>query len=74
MADIVRRLGSDDVARLRIGIGQPPEGWDAADYVLSPFRGDESQQIEQAIGRAGQAVRDWCCEGIEYCMNQYNAA
>lgn len=74
MADVIQRLGSDQFARLRIGIGQPPDGWDAADYVLSGFRDDESEQIEQAIHRAGDAVRDWCCQGIEYCMNQYNAA
>ena len=74
MADVIQRLGSDDFARLRIGIGQPREGGDAADYVLSRFFDDESELIEQAIHRAGQAVRDWCCEGTEYCMNQYNAA
>ena len=74
MADVIRRLGSDHFSRLRVGIGVPPEGWDAVDYVLSRFPNDESAQIEEAIHRAGEAACDWCCEGIQYCMNQYNAA
>lgn len=74
MADIIRRLGSDEFARLRIGIGVPPEGRDAADYVLSRFPNDELAQIHEAIHRAGEAACDWCREGIQYCMNQYNAA
>jgi PTH1 family peptidyl-tRNA hydrolase len=74
MEDIIRQLGTDDFARLRIGIGAPPEGWDAADFVLSKFGDDESESIDQAIRQASEALWDWCGKGIEYCMNQYNAA
>lgn len=70
--DIIRALGSERFARLRIGIGQVPQGWDAADYVLARFADSEKACIHEAIARAAEAVADWACRGIEYCMNRYN--
>lgn len=72
LEDIIRQLGSENFARLRIGIGQVPEGWDAADYVLARFAESEKECIDEAIARAACAVADWACRGIEYCMNRYN--
>jgi len=72
MEDIIRRLGSEEFARLRVGIGAPPEGWDWADYVLSKFSKEEIPEIEEVVGRAADAVALWAREGIEFCMNQYN--
>ena len=37
LEDIVRRLGTDEIPRLRIGIGSPPAGREAADFVLGWF-------------------------------------
>jgi peptidyl-tRNA hydrolase, PTH1 family len=72
LEDIVRRLGSEDFGRLRIGIGAPPEGWDWADYVLSKFGKQELPEIERAVVEAADAVVLWAREGIEFCMNQFN--
>ena len=72
LEDIVRRLGSDDFPRLRIGIGPPPDGWDWPDYVLSKFTEEDIPQIEQAVRTAAEAVAVWVCEGVEVCMNRYN--
>lgn len=72
LEDIVRRLGTEDFARLRIGIGSPPEGWDWADYVLSKFTEQEMPAIEEAVCKAADAAVVWAREGVEFCMNQYN--
>ena len=72
LEDILRRLGTEDFARLRIGIGSPPEGWDWADYVLSKFTEQEMPAIEEAVGKAADAVAVWAREAVEFCMNQYN--
>lgn len=72
LEDIVRRLGTEEFPRLRIGIGATPEGWDAADYVLGKFTREELPQIELAIQVAADAVVDWAREGIQFCMNRYN--
>ncbi len=52
LRDIIACLGSSDFVRLRIGIGRPPPGEDAADYVLATFRPEERQPIERAIDEA----------------------
>lgn len=71
--DIIRRLGTNEFSRLRIGIGPPPPNWDVADYVLSKFAKDEQPVMEQAATRAAEGAAAWIRDGIQYCMNQYNA-
>ncbi len=73
LQDIFRRLGSEQVSRLRVGIGIPPDDWDAADYVLSKFGSDELPLVRDAIARGADAAADWVCSGIQVCMNRYNA-
>jgi PTH1 family peptidyl-tRNA hydrolase len=72
LADIIRSLGTEQFPRLRIGIGSPPEGWDAADYVLGMFTREELPEVEKAVARAADAAVDWARKGIQYSMNQYN--
>ncbi len=72
LVDIIQRLGSDQFARLRVGIGTPPPKWDPADYVLSRFRGEEREPIDQSIQQATQSLLDWMDHGIGHCMNEYN--
>ncbi len=72
LADVIRHLGTDQVARLRIGIGRPPSGWDPADYVLGKWSKEESEMIERATETAAQAVMDWCAHGPDSVMNHYN--
>jgi PTH1 family peptidyl-tRNA hydrolase len=70
--DIIRRLGTEEFSRLRIGIGTPPEGWEWVDYVLSKFNREELAEVEMAVGRAAEAVVVWARKGIQACMNRYN--
>jgi PTH1 family peptidyl-tRNA hydrolase len=72
LEDIIQKLGTDQFARLRIGIGAAPPQWDWADYVLSEFAADERPIIEQALEQAADAVELWAAEGPESCMNRYN--
>jgi PTH1 family peptidyl-tRNA hydrolase len=72
LEDIIQKLGTDQFARLRVGIGAAPPQWDWADYVLSEFTADERPIIEQALDLAADAVELWAAEGAECCMNRYN--
>jgi PTH1 family peptidyl-tRNA hydrolase len=72
LADIIRRLGSDGISRLRIGIDSPPPRSDAADYVLGKFREEERKVMDDAVRTAAKSLVDWVREGVEFCMNQYN--
>jgi len=71
LRDIQNHLGSTEYARLRLGVGAPPED-EAIDHVLSRFRPGERPVIEDAITLAAQAVMVWAAQGIEVCMNRYN--
>lgn len=73
LQDILQRLKTEEVPRLRIGIGQPPPGWDAVAFVLSRFRAEESPVLETTLRRAADAAVDWVEHGVAYCMNRYNA-
>ncbi len=70
--DIIRCLGTNEIARLRIGIGPVPGRWDPADFVLGRFTSDERKEIDVSIVRAADAVVHWAREGVASCMNRYN--
>lgn len=72
--DVIRCLGTEEVPRLRIGIGPVPGHWDVADFVLSKFRPDERDDIALALVRAADAAADWVRQGLDFCMNRYNAS
>lgn len=72
LENIVHRLGTDQVPRLRIGIGPVTGSGDAADFVLGRFRKDEQAEIELAVVRGAEAVVVWANQGIETCMNRFN--
>jgi PTH1 family peptidyl-tRNA hydrolase len=71
LRDITAHLGTDQYPRLRVGIGEPPEG-QAVDYVLSRFRGPERARIDDALILASQAVATWVSQGVHAAMNRYN--
>lgn len=73
LKDIIQRLGTKDVPRLRIGIGTPPPRWDVADYVLGKFDNDDLVTMENGVKRAADATEMWISEGIQPVMNKYNA-
>lgn len=56
LRDILRALGTGAFCRLRIGIGRPPGRMDPAGYVLSPFRAEEREPMEAALGAAVERI------------------
>ena len=66
-------LGSDEFARVRVGIrkGEPPE--DLAEYVLSEFPQEDVLVVQEMVGAAADAVECLLEEGTEAAMNRFNA-
>ena len=73
LADVIRQLATDQVARLRIGIDRPPDSMDVVDYVLGTFGPGDKPRIEQACETAAEAALYWARAGTTECMNRYNA-
>jgi PTH1 family peptidyl-tRNA hydrolase len=71
LRDIQSHLGTTEYARLRIGVGSPRE--EAIDHVLGRFAPSERPLIDEATATAVQAVVVWIDQGIEACMNRFNA-
>ena len=72
LRDIQSHLGTNEYARLRVGVGNPA-GDDMVEHVLGRFRAGENAVMDDAIRTAAEAVGVWIHHGIEQCMNQYNA-
>ena len=72
LADILRRLGTLEVARLRIGIGQPPPRFDASNFVLAHFNSQEQLTVNEAVEHAAQGALTWALKGPATAMNQLN--
>jgi len=72
LADILARLGTQNVPRLRIGVGPLPAGRVASDFVLGRFSKAERPTIEILLERAADAVEEWVGAGIEAAMNRFN--
>jgi PTH1 family peptidyl-tRNA hydrolase len=73
LASCLQALGTEDVARLRIGVGVADLPNDLEAFVLSRFHTTELPTIKEAVARAGEACEVWVTEGIETAMNRYNA-
>lgn len=69
---IIEALGSPQFVRVKIGIGRPALGQDAADYVLEPVTKDEIAVFEPCLERAVDALECMIHRGPEVTMNQFN--
>jgi peptidyl-tRNA hydrolase, PTH1 family len=73
MRSVVSALGTEQVPRLRVGIGQASPG-DATSHVLSEFSPEEREAVEMLVTRAADAAQDWAEQGAVVAMNRYNKA
>ena len=70
LKDIIGKLGTQDFARLRIGIGQSPYP-DSRNYVLGRYSGQEKEDIEESFKQACACVKKWLKDGIDKAMTEY---
>jgi PTH1 family peptidyl-tRNA hydrolase len=74
LRSLIEVLGSDEFARVRVGIrkGEPQE--DLAEYVLSEFPEDDVLVVQEMVGLAGDAVERLVRHGAAEAMNRFNGA
>jgi len=71
LESVILQFGTEDIPRLRIGIGAAPhEG--AVDYVLSRFFEEERPLVRSTIDRAVDAVKCVIDNGLVSAMNTFN--
>lgn len=73
LESIIHHLSTTVFARIKVGVGRPPNGRDEnIDFLLSVPRGDERIALDNAIERAADAAHCWLTEGVDAAMNTYN--
>ena len=73
MKNIIALMGSSDIMRLKIGVGQKPHpDYDLADWVLSKFPQSDKENLDLALKKSNLAIKEILTKGIDSAMNKYN--
>ena len=70
MQNIIDRLGTQDIKRIRVGIGEPDHT--GVDWVLGKPTGSDKNKIDYAIEKAADALRVALMKNFETAMSQFN--
>lgn len=71
--DIIELLGTDDIMRIKIGVGKKPHpDYDLVDWVLGRFPKEQTADLEKAIEKTTAAIGEIIARGIDSAMNKYN--
>jgi peptidyl-tRNA hydrolase, PTH1 family len=74
LRSVIQHVGSQNFARIRLGIGRPSGRKDPSGHVLAPFRGDDEITARLMVDRAANAVETWLRDGIELAMTRHNGS
>ncbi len=72
MKSIIQHLGTQVFKRVKIGVGEKPEGYDLVDYVLGHFSKEDWGEMTEAFDRAALAAAKLVTEDAEHVMNEFN--
>jgi len=72
LKSLIAQLGTEDFARVRIGVGCGDARRDLADHVLATFDPDERTVVAETVSRTADAVELFVAEGIGAVMNRFN--
>ena len=73
LRDIITLLSTDNIPRVKIGVGQKPHpDYDLADWVLSKPSKEDAEKITEAEKKALEAIKAIVTEGLTTAMNKYN--
>ena len=72
--DIIELTGSEDIIRIKIGVGKKPRpDYDVVSWVLGKFPTEETENLEKAIDKSVKATNEIIVRGIDSAMNKYNS-
>ena len=69
---IISSVGTSNFMRIKVGVGEKPQGWDLADHVLGRFSSGDRKLVDEAIEFAADAVEKIITDGTDAAMNEYN--
>ncbi len=72
LESVYQYLSTEELDRLRIGIGRSEYADAMKNWVLSPPTASEQVLLESAVSKAASAVSDWISTGLDNAMNRWN--
>ena len=72
MKSIIAALGTQEFARLRLGIDRPTHSEGVINYVLSNFPKADQPLVEEVITTAADAAELWITDGVTVAMSKFN--
>jgi len=72
VGSIIEKLGTQEFARMRLGVGRPPGQMSTPDYVLQQFSKDEEEFLRNFLDKADLAVEEFILNGLDAAMNKFN--
>ncbi len=72
MQSVLASLGTEEVPRLRIGIGSPPPGLDLAQFVLSPPGPEELPRLKEACDFAAELAEVFLAQGLSAALDFFS--
>ena len=70
--NIIAHLGHDSFMRIKVGVGEKPQGYDLAAYVLGHFDKKDREVMQQAFADAADAVVMMMNDSADAAMNHFN--
>jgi PTH1 family peptidyl-tRNA hydrolase len=70
--NIIAMTGTQSFARIKVGVGEKPEGWDLVDYVLGRFSTEDRKLVEEAFSDAILAAERILEDDLAGAMNEFN--
>lgn len=73
LANIIELLGTEEICRIKIGVGiKPHPDYDMKDWVLGHFSAEQQPNFNLACKNAANAVEEIVLHGIDSAMNKYS--
>lgn len=69
---VIQNLGTEDIQRIRVGIGTTKEKEDKIKYVLGHISKEDRKILDEGIIKARDAIVEILKNGIDKAMNKYN--
>jgi peptidyl-tRNA hydrolase, PTH1 family len=72
LKSVIERLGTEEFARVRVGVGEQEDGKSLKDHVLERMNSEERRALADAVSRAVDALECLLVHGVDSAMNQFN--
>ncbi len=72
MQSVINVLGTQEITRVRLGVGPDHPIGDGARYVLSQFKKSQLEVVDQVLDQTVEAVKVILGDGVQAAMNRFN--